>query len=113
MEDMMKKISLIFLSLVLVFMVGCSAQSKDETAFLDAVKGKNTTFLNVVAGSFSDDGKTYTTAGAASFVYNFDSAASGTEATYLLGGVAGTGIKFVLDGNTVTLAGVKYNLVAK
>lgn len=102
----MKKISLIFLSLVFVFAVGCSA-SKNDSAFLDKVKDKNVVVdaTEVVVGSFSDDGKKYTPNGS-SVGYTFDKASSETEANYLVAGVAGTDSAFVVDGENLKIIGI-------
>ena len=82
----MKKISLIFLSLVLVFMVGCSAQSSEDTAFLDSVKGKYAGVKEPVKAGFffNKDGKTAVNESGVgtSITYIFKSAESNTKATY-------------------------------
>ena len=109
----MKKISLIFLSLVLVFMVGCSAQSSEDTAFLDSVKGKYAGVKEPVKAGFffSEDGKTAdNVAGGITISYKFKSAESSTKATYTyeFAGQSVDGIFEVADGKlSVSLGGLK------
>ena len=93
----MKKISLIFLSLVLVFMVGCSSASKPDEKNEENTK----TFLGEVSGksgsgedsgtkfsiSFNDDGKTATVEATGTMVipsmtFTLVGDASTTAATY-------------------------------
>ncbi len=110
----MKKIGLILLGLILVLMVACSADSPEDTAFLDTVKGKKIIFLGTDNGYFSNDGKEYTEN--SGFTLKFDKATSATEANYTVKGVDYT---FSIGNNklSITMMGsvpiIKGTLTAK